>query len=157
MLRALAGRALTPFVASTQKAAGWSPLAAATQKVAGLFAMPTRTPVSTTASNLKPLGRGSGKKSKKWWQPILPALASEMFPNIQSTTNRRTKRFQMRQQQSYSMHHRRIEGRKRNEVLRQQKLRKSYDDVQEIYNQYAHILRAEALKAKAAPELPESK
>ena len=152
MLRALAGRALTPFVAATQTAAGWTPLAAATQRAAGWFAIATRTPVSTTASNLQPR-----KLKKRWWQPILPALAAEMYPNVKGKTGRLIKRQQTRMQQSYSMAHRRIEGRKRNLILRENKLQRVHDEVKEVYNKYAQILRADALKAKGAPELPELK
>ncbi|KAL1526388.1 hypothetical protein AB1Y20_015101 [Prymnesium parvum] len=123
-------RALTPLVATAQRAAGW---------VAG----PTR-----WASTQK---RKWGEK--KWWQPVLPALAKLMLPK-EKGKGRGLKRQQKRMQQVMAMAARRREGVRRNKMIRAARWEETKRKVQDIYTQYAKILQRDAAKGVPPPQLP---
>ena len=87
---------------------------------------------------------------ERWWQPILPALAAEVAP-LTDGRGRSRKKFMQRKQQIVSMHARRKEGIKRNQVIRQQRLAESRQKVADVYEKFARILQREAASVKGPP------
>ena len=126
------GRALSPLVLATQKAAGW-------------VAMPVRTAVSTTATDLTKKGsRGGGQQ---WWQPVLPALAAQMCPN-EKGKGRGLRNQQKKRQQVVSMHTRRKEGARRSNIKRMTRWLDTKEKIQRVYHKYATMLQQKALASK---------
>ena len=96
------------------------------------------------------------RPDKRWWQPVLPALASEVAPHILGKSSNRRRKMQQKTQQIYAMQARRIEGNKRNRILREQKHAKAAERVRQVYRDYAEYLqeKARAREARAQGEVP---
>lgn len=107
-------------------------------------------------SALLPRGAASGAVRSmgfrtRWWQPVLPAMANLVVPDLPgkhgSTAH---KKAQQRKQQAIADAARRKEGARRNRVLRALKKEKLREKTFDVYRQYADILRAKALSAPPA-------
>lgn len=87
---------------------------------------------------------------QRWWQPVLPALASEMA-HWEPGKGRKRKRMQQKRQQIISMHARRKEGERRNRIMRTVKWQDAHDKVRGIYEQYAAVLKGKAVAGPVPP------
>ena len=125
----------------------FSPLAAASQKAAGWITIPTRDMYTPHHP-----GRLTKKHDKRWWQPRLPALASEMCPNELGKGDRRKKN-QQKRQQSITEAARRNEGIKRNKIRRFLRWTATKEKIQSVYLDYANILRERALAGPRPPSI----
>ena len=101
-------------------------------------------------------GKGTIKDwSRRWWQPVLPALAAPVaagiVPGAEDSSSRQRKRALKKQQQIISMHARRIEGVKRNAAIREQKRAAEQGRVRDVLREYADMLRGSAVAGKGDP------
>lgn len=88
--------------------------------------------------------------AKRWWQPVLPALAAPVASGVTpggahgQGSSRARKRALQKQQQIMAHHARRMEGVLRNKFFREQQLGRERDRTNRYLQEYASMLRGKA-------------
>ena len=102
-------------------------------------------------------GRMAGKGNAVWWQPLLPALATERAHMIGGQGGNDRKKNQQRYQQSLWDTAKRIESERRTAIFNTLKRDARMEKVKAVYSQYADFLREYPNGFKPSPSRRQQK